>query len=113
MKKYKWIKEFSAALTVCNKEGVVIAMNDKAIKTFKKYGGRNLIGRNIFDCHSESSKIKLKKMMRMKSVNCYTIEKNGLKKLIYQSPWYQNKIYSGFVELSIEIPSKIPHFIRK
>jgi len=44
--------------------------------------------------------------------NIYTIEKNGVKKLIYQSPWYQNGKYAGFVELSLEIPFEMPHFIR-
>ena len=44
--------------------------------------------------------------------NVYTIEKNGLKKLIYQSPWYQNGAYAGFIELSLEIPFELPHFVR-
>jgi hypothetical protein len=44
--------------------------------------------------------------------NIYTIEKNGVRKLIYQSPWFSNGSYAGFVELALEIPWEMPHFIR-
>mgnify|MGYP000371069624 CR=1 FL=1 len=40
------------------------------------------------------------------------VEKNGVKKLIYQTPWYQDGKYSGFVELALEIPFQMPHFVR-
>ena len=36
----------------------------------------------------------------------------GIKKLIYQSPWYDNGVYAGFVELSLPVPHAMPHFIR-
>ena len=44
--------------------------------------------------------------------NCYTIEKNGVHKLIYQSPWYVKGEYGGLVEISVEIPNPMPHFVR-
>ncbi len=44
--------------------------------------------------------------------NVYTIEKTGRKKLIYQTPWYRAGEYAGFVELSLEIPWEMAHFIR-
>jgi hypothetical protein len=44
--------------------------------------------------------------------NVYTIEKGGIKKLIYQSPWYENGKYAGLVELSLPIPKEMPHFVR-
>jgi hypothetical protein len=40
------------------------------------------------------------------------MEKHGLKKLIYQSPWYDSGQYSGFVEISLPVPFDMPHFIR-
>ena len=43
----------------------------------------------------------------------YTIEKNGVKKLIYQIPWYENGEFMGLVEFSLEIPFEMPHYIRK
>ena len=36
--------------------------------------------------------------------NIYTTTKNGIKKIIYQAPWYKNRGYMGIVELSFEIP---------
>jgi transcriptional regulator with PAS, ATPase and Fis domain len=113
MKNDNWIKEFGGAITVCDKKGIIIAMNDKAIKTFAKDGGAKLIGKNVIDCHPGASKAKLKKMMKRRTVNVYSIEKNGIKKLIYQSPWYKKGKYMGFLEISLKIPFKIPHFIRK
>ena len=44
--------------------------------------------------------------------NVYTIKKE-VKKLIYQTPWYADGQYAGFVELSVEIPFDMPHFIRQ
>ena len=42
----------------------------------------------------------------------YTIEKNGIKKMIYQTPWYENGEYMGFTELSLVIPMEMKHFKR-
>ena len=40
------------------------------------------------------------------------IEKKGIKKFVYQSPWYQEGQYAGFVEFVLEIPFELPHFVR-
>lgn len=107
-----WHKEIGAAITVCDEEGVIIYMNDKAQKTFAKYGGTEIIGKNVLDCHPEPSKSKLKMLMEKKIENTYTIEKNGVKKLIHQTPWFDNGVYKGFVEISIELPSNMPNYMR-
>ncbi|RPI17517.1 MAG: diguanylate cyclase [Ignavibacteriae bacterium] len=107
-----WTKEFSTAITVCDTTGIVLEMNDKSAKVFESDGGMELIGKNLYDCHSEPSCVKLKKMMKEEKVNCYTIEKAEQKKLIYQSPWYEEGKFKGFVEIAIEIPENMPHFVR-
>ena len=112
MNEHNWIKEFPAAVTVCDAEGVLLEMNDKAAKTFEKDGGRKLIGSNMLDCHPDPANTKVERLLAAREKNVYTIEKNGVKKLIYQSPWYRNGEYAGFVELSLEIPFELPHFIR-
>ena len=112
MNENEWIKEFPAAVTVCDEKGIILDMNDKAAKTFEKDGGRKLIGSNMLDCHPEPARTKAERLLAAREKNVYTIEKNGVKKLIYQSPWYRNGEYAGFVELSLEIPFKMPHFIR-
>ena len=107
-----WSKELNVAITVCDKEGTIVEMNDKSQKTFAKSGGSNLVGQSVIDCHPEPAKSMLKKMLVEPITNAYTIEKEGIKKLIYQTPWYENGIYQGFVELSLEIPFEMKHAIR-
>ncbi len=109
----EWIKEFPSAITVCDKEGIIISMNDKSCKTFEKYGGKMLIGSNVLDCHPEPARTKLLNMLKSGKNNSYTILKNGVKKLIHQSPWYSSGEFAGFVEFSIELPIEMPHFIRE
>jgi len=108
----KWIKEFPAAITVCDTNGIITEMNQKSAAVFESDGGYDLIGKNMFGCHTDASKEKIKEIMNKQTPNIYTIEKNGKKKLIYQSPWFENGEMKGLVELSIEIPFEMPHFIR-
>ena len=107
-----WLKEFPAAVTVCDKEGIILEMNDKAAKVFEEDGGYALIGTNALDCHPAAARAQFEEMMATQSKNVYTIEKKGVKKLIYQSPWFKDGEYAGFVEISLEIPFEMPHFIR-
>jgi transcriptional regulator with PAS, ATPase and Fis domain len=109
---YDWIKELPSAVTVCDINGIILEMNDKAADTFRDNGGRELIGKNLFDCHSPSSVEKIRQLISAGLSNTYTIEKNGIKKLIYQSPWYKNGELKGLVEISIILPSEMSHFIR-
>lgn len=108
-----WVKEFPGAVTVCDTDGIITEMNKKAAMVFEEDGGRALIGRNVLDCHPEPARSELADLMKTQKRNIYTIEKNGIKKLIYQSPWYHEGQYAGFIEISIEIPFEMPHFVRK
>ncbi|MBI3175028.1 MAG: diguanylate cyclase [Chloroflexi bacterium] len=113
MTEHAWIKEFPAAVTVCDSNGVILEMNDKAARTFEKDGGYKLVGSNMLDCHPDPARSKVERLLAAREKNVYTIEKNGVKKMIFQSPWYQNGEYAGFVELSLEIPFEMEHFVRK
>ena len=112
MEKHAWIKGFPGAVTVCDRDGIVLEMNDKSIQTLAREGGEKLIGTNFWGCHSEESVAKLREMFANEKPNIYTIEKHGIKKLIYQVPWYVDGVFDGFVELSLEIPFDMPHFVR-
>lgn len=112
MDEFQWVREFPAAITVCDADGVLLAMNDRAALTFEKDGGRALIGKNMLECHPEPARSKTRSLLDTKQKNVYTIEKNGVKKLVFQSPWYRNGEFAGFVELSLEIPFEMPHFVR-
>ena len=48
------MEEFPAAITVCDSAGIILEMNAKAAEDFKDDGGRQLIGKNLLDCHPES-----------------------------------------------------------
>jgi hypothetical protein len=108
-----WFAEFPGSITICDAEGVILDMNEKAALGFASDGGRALIGTNLLDCHPEPSRSKVEQMLKARQKNVYTIEKGGVHKLIYQTPWFENGEYRGFMELSLEIPVEMPHFIRK
>ncbi len=108
-----WKDGVDFAITVCDTEGRIIEMNGKSAAAFAKSGGKDLLGKNLLDCHPEPSKSKLRKMISAPYTNAYTIAKNGVNKLIYQAPWFKNGKPAGLVELSLELPAGMPHFVRK
>jgi len=107
-----WVRELNAAVTVCDRDGIVVEMNDRAAVTHAKDGGRALIGRSLLDCHPEPSRSLLVELLGTGRTNAYTIEKDGVKKLIYQAPWFRDGEYQGLVELSLPVPFDMPHFVR-
>lgn len=113
MNEFSWFDTLSAAVTVCDLNGIVIAMNDKAGDAFAKYGGKDLIGKSLMDCHNPHSQDMIRGMMVTGKTNAYTIEKKGIKKMIYQTPWYTEGRIAGLVEISMEIPPEMPHFVRE
>jgi transcriptional regulator with PAS, ATPase and Fis domain len=108
-----WLKEINVAVTICDNQGIIIYMNEKSEQVFKNDGGKDLIGSNLFGCHPEPALTKLKHMLTDGNTNVYTIEKKGNKKIIYQTPWVNENVIAGMVEISFNIPDEMPHFIRK
>lgn len=107
-----WTKEVPYSITVCDAEGKILDMNDKAVETFIPKGNPSIIGNNVMDCHPEHARKKIENLMKDKNINAYTIEKNGVKKLVYQAPWYKDGEFMGLVELSLVLPDNIPHYVR-
>jgi transcriptional regulator with PAS, ATPase and Fis domain len=107
-----YFNEIPAAVTVCDADGIILYMNQKSQSTFAKDGGAALIGRSLLDCHPGASKDKLKALLASHQSNSYTIEKNGVHKMIQQMPWFENGEYKGLIEFSFIIPAEMPHFIR-
>ncbi|MEI8047808.1 MAG: diguanylate cyclase [Bacteroidota bacterium] len=106
-------KELPFAVTVCDTNAIILYMNDRSISTFEKYGGADIIGSSLFDYHNGPSSVKLRELLDTQTKNAYTIEKNGIKKMIYQSPWFKNGEFAGLIELSLEIPMEMEHFVRE
>jgi transcriptional regulator with PAS, ATPase and Fis domain len=107
-----WLNGIDVAVTVCDREGVIMYMNEQATKTFSADGGRTLIGKNLMACHPGPARQKIRAIMETGAGNSYTIEKNGVKKLIHQAPWFQDGELGGLVEFSMVLPSSLPHFKR-
>jgi transcriptional regulator with PAS, ATPase and Fis domain len=108
----EWIEKLDGNVIVCNAQGIIIYMNERAIKNYENDGGKDLIGRNLMDCHNENSRKKILEIMTTHKKNVYTIEKRGKKKIIYQSPWLIEGEFQGIIELSQEIPFEMPHYKR-
>jgi len=111
MHQHNWVKEAPVAVTVCDRTGTIVEMNEKAKQTFG--ADKDYVGTSVLDCHPEPARKKLAEMLESGRTNAYTIEKAGKKKLIYQMPWYAEGRLAGLVELSMEIPATLPHFVRK
>lgn len=107
-----WATEFPGAVTVSGKDGTILYMNDRAAKSFEKSGGRSLVGSDLMACHNENSRAIIRRIMDEEKPNVYTTEKAGVKKLIFQAPWYASGELAGLVEISVEIPFELPHFKR-
>jgi DUF438 domain-containing protein len=108
----QWIKELPVSITVCDRQGTILEMNISAIKTFETDGGADLVGQSVLDCHPQRAREILEHMLASGEKNVYTIEKDGIRKLIYQAPWFKDGEFAGFVELALPIPAEIPHFMR-
>lgn len=107
-----WLDGMDVAVTVCDREGVIVYMNEQAAWTFSADGGKALLGKKLWDCHPEAAREKIRRLMAADAGNSYTIEKNGVKKLIHQVPWHENDKPAGLVEFSLVIPQVLPHFVR-
>ena len=105
-----WAKEMNCAVTVCDAEGVILYMNDKAKETFARHG--DLVGKNLMGCHNDRSKEIIRNLLETGGSNAYTIEKGGLKKMIYQTAWREAGRVAGLVEISMVIPEDMPHYVR-
>jgi transcriptional regulator with PAS, ATPase and Fis domain len=106
------IDKLDGNVIVSDAQGKIIYMNERALAHYEKDGGVSLIGRDLLECHGETSRKKIMEIMTSGEKNVYTIEKRGKRKIIYQSPWFSDGEFRGIIELSLEIPAEIPHFIR-
>jgi transcriptional regulator with PAS, ATPase and Fis domain len=110
--KKEWMHSLDAAITICDKKGIIVYMNRKSVETFAKEGGKKLIGSNLMTCHSEEAGKVLQEMLKTGKENIYSIEKNGVKKLIVQKPVYDHGNFDGIMEMSIILPDEMAHFTR-
>ncbi|MEG1866564.1 MAG: PAS sensor protein [Bacteroides sp.] len=104
---HEWAKEMNCNVTVCDTEGTIVYMNDKSLA---KLG--DLVGKNLLECHNPHSRAIILELLATGGSNAYTIEKNGNKRMVYQTAWRTDGVVSGLVELAMDIPEVLPHYIR-
>lgn len=107
-----WTDGFSGAITVCDRDGLVVYMNDLSKKQFAGNNDGDLVGKSLIECHPEPARTFLRQMLLEPTPNTYTIEKNGIRKMIHQTPWMEDGQFKGVVEISFVIPVELPHHKR-
>jgi hypothetical protein len=108
----RWVRELLAAVTVCDRSGTVIEMNEVSAAFYAADGGFGLIGKNIRDCHPPEARMMIDSMLANGSRHLYMTEKNGVRTMICELPWYEKGTFSGLVELSIVLPDTVPCYRR-
>lgn len=107
MEKY-YFNEIDAAITICDNDFKIVYMNNKSKEVFKN----SKIGDTILDCHNSKSIEIMNNIKVTKKPNIYSIEKKGIKKIIYQTPWIVNNQVKGLIEFSLIVPKNMPHYKR-
>ena len=126
------------AVTVCDREGVVLYQNAKAVLR-----DGDVLGRNLFDCHKESSARMIRRMIAEGSGHTYETthsspaERTAVasadaagasagagtaagasaacsRSFIHQTPWYAaDGSVAGLIEIDIDLPAEVPVYSRK
>ena len=54
---YKSVLEAdTSAIVICDLDHKIIYMNPVAVKRYEKWGGANLLGKSLLNCHNEESR---------------------------------------------------------
>lgn len=106
-----WADDVEYAVTIADKNCIIIYMNKRSRETFCK-NGENLIGKNLMDCHPEHARTTIRRLLSEGGSNTYSITKNGVNKLIFQSAWKIEGEIAGLVETSMVLPKDMRHFDR-
>lgn len=104
---YDWCEELDCAVTRCDRQGTVLYQNARS----RTVNG-DVRGRSLIPCHNERSRALIARLLAEGGTNTYTIEKQGVRKLIYQTVWRRGGEVCGLAEFSLEIPAEMPHYIR-
>ncbi|MCQ2282808.1 MAG: PAS sensor protein [Bacteroidales bacterium] len=96
------------AATVCDKEGIVLYQNKRAIDC-----DGDVVGKNLYNCHGEKAGAMIRHMIESGESNTYQIIRHGKHKLLHQTPWYDAEgNVAGLIELAINLPDQMPVFNR-
>ena len=111
MNNFDWAEGMACAVTAADKDGVITYMNRRAREQYKKHG--DLVGKSLYDCHGERAVGIIRRLLAEGGTNAYTIEKKGVRKMIYQTAvTAADGRVEGIVEVSMVIPEELPHYVR-
>ena len=100
MKQFSYLDNVDFAATVCDREGKVLYQNARAVRR-----DGDVIGKNLYGCHSPASCEMIRRMIETGMGNTYTIIRKGHRRLIHQTPWREDDgSVAGLIELSIGLP---------
>lgn len=105
--KSPWPEELDCAITVCDTECIVTYQNARSLAVNGNMGEKSII-----PCHNDHSREIIRRLLAEGGRNVYTIDKRGVRKLIYQTAWREKGEVRGLVEFSMEIPVEMPCFNR-
>lgn len=61
---YKSVLEAdTSAIVICDLDHKIIYMNPVAVKRYEKWGGANLLGKSLLNCHNEESRKTINKVL--------------------------------------------------
>lgn len=98
-----WFDEVAFPVTVCDKTGIIVYMNQASIDEFEPDGGKELLGKSLMDCHPQPAREILVEMLEKQIPHTYISRADGKEYFVHEAPWFENGKYQGFVEVSIEI----------
>lgn len=78
-----WAERLDCAVTVCDTQGVVVYQNVRS----REVNG-DVRGRSLIPCHNDRSQQIIHRLLSEGGKNVYTIQKRGVRKLIYQTVWH-------------------------
>jgi transcriptional regulator with PAS, ATPase and Fis domain len=107
-----WAEGFGAAITIVDRDLVVVYMNGRSAQTFAKWGGRALLGKSLANCHTEGSMAAMRRILETGEPHSYTVEKGGARKVVHQAPWERGGERAGLVEIAFEVPPEMEHRVR-
>ena len=108
----EWFDGLPCSVTVCARDYTILYLNDRSAEVNASDGGKSLVGKNLLDCHPADAEQRLRKVMASRRPNVYTIEKRGQRKIIFQAHWKKRGRAAGLVEITFELPTRVPHFVR-
>ena len=108
MEAKEFLDTVKVSVTVSDREGNVLYMNDMSRSVFG-----DKVGENMMPCHQARSQEIIRRLVENGESHAYTIQKGELRKMIYQAPWYKEGDVAGLVEFSMVIPAEMPHYVRE